>query len=763
MKHFMCLIAMYFTLFASAYAQHSISGTVTDAATNEPLTGAMVADKAAHTTVDSKGNFTLNTAVEADSIEITCMGYTTQKIKTAKEQMHVVLQPSTSGLNEVIVSANREKQQRTEAPVAISVISKAVIDDTKATQLDQLLNKSAGVYMVDLSNQQHAMSIRQPLGYNNYFLYMEDGIPIRTSGDFNHNALIEINDASLERIEIVKGPASSLYGSEAVGGAVNFITQAPSPEPTAKVEMEAGSYGYKRADISASTTIHKLGLYLGGYYADRNVATGQYNDFHKLALNFRADYTFSSTTKLTITSAAINYYTDQKGGLDSAHFFDKNYVNNPVSNQRFTYRKVHAYRTRATLEHSWNDNSHTSFTAYYRNNLIGQNPFYYESYPVNNTSTGQINADKFKSYGAIVQHIQKFNWLHAKWITGLSFDVSPQTYNAQFINIDVTPDGTYNSYTATDSLLVNYKATLYNSAAYTQFEITPVRNLKLVAGVRYDRLDYRFVNGLTPSATTGPADTTNRYAHVTPKVGLTYNFDRNKGFYANYSLGFAPPTITTLYTGYAVPDIAPATFYNYEVGGWLNLFDKGYAEASVYQLDGTNEIVSVIQPNGISLSQNTGRTRHRGVELSINYDPVRDLTVRLGGTIAQHKYLDFVDGTTDVSNKIMANAPPYIANAEVSYKPAYVRGLNVAVEWQGLASYYTDPENQHKYNGYNIFNMRAGYKFKKLELWANCLNATNKVFATIVTYGYGKNTYYPGMLRTFNVGIGYTFSKKNPS
>jgi outer membrane receptor protein involved in Fe transport len=754
---------MCLTLLQATYAQKSVSGTVTDAQTHEALAGAIVTAQGMHSIVNNKGAFTIDLTDTLNTITVSCTGYQTTQFKVSDASLHLVLQPSASGLNEVVVSANREKQLRTEAPVAISVISKATIDETKATQLDQLLNKSAGVYMVDLSNQQHAMAIRQPLGYNNYFLYMEDGIPIRTSGDFNHNALIEINDASLERIEIVKGPASSLYGSQAVGGAVNFITQAPSLDPYAKIELEGGSFGYKRANIAASTTINKLGIYIGGYYANRNVATNQYNDFHKLALNFRADYTFNDRTKLTLTSAAIDYYTDQKGGLDSAHFYDKDYVNNPVSNQRFTYRKVKAYRTRATLEHSWNDNSHTSFTAYYRNNLIGQNPFYYESYPVNGKSTGQINADKFQSYGAIVQHVQQFNWLQAKWITGASFDVSPERYNAKMINIDVTDDGIYNNYTPTDSSLVQYKANLYNSAIYTQFEFTPINKLKVVAGVRYDRLDYKFVNGLNPSASTGPADTTNHYAHVTPKLGLTYNFDRNKGLYANYSLGFAPPDITTLYTGYQVPDLKPATFYNYEIGGWLNLFNKGFAEFSVYQLDGTNEIVSVIQPSGISLSQNTGRTRHRGVELSVQYNPIQDVSLRFGGTIVDHKYLEFTDGATTVDDKKMANAPPYIGNAQITYKPSYIKGLNVSVEWQGLASYYTDPENLHKYSGYNTFNLRAGYKYKNFELWGNCLNATNKVFATIVTYGYGKNTYYPGMLRTFNVGIGYTFSKKHQS
>ena len=184
--------------------------------------------------------------------------------------MVIYLTPSFGNLNEVIVSGNREVQKRTEVPVAINVISKTQINDTKATRLDMLVNKVPGVFMVDLGNEQHSMSVRQPLGYSSLFLYLEDGIPIRTVGDFNHNALIEINQASLQRIEVIKGPASSLYGSEAVGGALNFITQSPTPFLSGKVQAEAGSRGYKRTDISVSNTYRKLGIYFGGYYADQN-------------------------------------------------------------------------------------------------------------------------------------------------------------------------------------------------------------------------------------------------------------------------------------------------------------------------------------------------------------------------------------------------------------------------------------------------------------------------------------------------------------
>jgi outer membrane receptor protein involved in Fe transport len=214
----------------------------------------------------------------------------------------------------VIVSASREAQSGTEAPVAISTLSPQVLGGIKATSLEQVLNKVSGVYMVDLGNEQHFMAIRQPISTRSVFLYLEDGIPIRTSGNFNHNALIEINQAALKTIEVIRGPASSLYGSEAIGGAVNFITQAPSSVPTASVQAEAGTGGYRHTRLQASGTRGRLGLFAGADYAWQRDGFRQHSDYHKLALTLRADYQIGERTKLVATASLVDYQTDQTGG-----------------------------------------------------------------------------------------------------------------------------------------------------------------------------------------------------------------------------------------------------------------------------------------------------------------------------------------------------------------------------------------------------------------------------------------------------------------
>ncbi|MFH3579354.1 TonB-dependent receptor plug domain-containing protein, partial [Acinetobacter baumannii] len=86
----------------------------------------------------------------------------------------------------------------------------------------------------------------QPMTTAAVYQYLEDGLSIRPVGVFNHNALYEMNMAGVDNIEILRGPASSVYGSNAIGGTLNFLTKAPSATPTADIDLSASSEGYRR-------------------------------------------------------------------------------------------------------------------------------------------------------------------------------------------------------------------------------------------------------------------------------------------------------------------------------------------------------------------------------------------------------------------------------------------------------------------------------------------------------------------------------------
>jgi iron complex outermembrane receptor protein len=738
-------------------------GKLYDADTKEPLPGATIKTGNSISQSGSDGSFSIPDGTT--DIEISYAGYVTQKI-SANDHLYIALQKSNNSMHEIIISANRTAQKRSEAPVAIATISKQTIEDTKAQRLDFLLNKESGVFMVNLGNEQHEMSIRQPMTTKSLFLYMEDGIPIRTTGVYNHNALLEMNLPAAKSIEVIKGPSSALYGAEAIGGAVNIITQSAPALTGGQVSLQFNDKGYKRADFQAGTTSGKWGIIASGYYADKRNGPIEFSDYHKKAISVRTDYHASEKTSWTNTFALVDYYSDMSGSIDSIKFAKKDYA----SLQTFTYRKVYALRYKSMLNHQWNDNSATNISLLYRDNSVGQNP----AYSIASTSNpvkyrGQINDNSFTTYALFVTHSQQLKWLQSKIVAGTSVDYSPQNYYAKFISINKDAgSGKFVSYDApaVDSFLSNYKTGIINLAAYINYECSPVKNLKFVAALRYYAFQYYFINNVPASTSVSTASTVNSFGRVTPKIGLTYNY-RNIGIYANYSQGYVPPQLTELYSSVKeAPYLLPQTFFNYEIGGWASLLkNKLYIDWSVYRLDGTNEIISVRQPDNSYVNQNAGSTRHVGIEYGITYKPVKDLSVRFSATNAKHTFVQNIVKGVDYSSKEMSGAPRFTGNAEIMYKPSFVKGLRVSAEWQHQGKYFMDDLDQYGYEGFDIVNLRAGYQIKGWEIWVNALNATNvyySVFASknATSSGNASYSYSLGDPREITLGLAWHFGKK---
>jgi iron complex outermembrane receptor protein len=195
------VIAVYIILFSHCHPEER-----SDANTHEAIPGAVIAKTNSEKlgVTDAKGQYVI-TAAAITQIKVTMVGYSSEVVSVANNKVDVTLVPSTLDLQPVVVTARREGQARQDAPIAISKINSTQIKDTKATALYQLLNKVAGVYMVNLGNEQHTMAIRQPITYNALYLYMEDGVPIRPTGIFNHNSLYEINMSGVKDVEVIKG------------------------------------------------------------------------------------------------------------------------------------------------------------------------------------------------------------------------------------------------------------------------------------------------------------------------------------------------------------------------------------------------------------------------------------------------------------------------------------------------------------------------------------------------------------------------------
>jgi len=771
-KFFLSLFIFAITISSSAQTNKILSGKVFDAISKEPIQGAIISDSKNHSAIsDTYGFFSIITSDKNISISSVSFKTLTLAVNQNKN-ISISLEPSNSDLDKVVVTANRTAEKRSEAPIAISIINKQTIEDTKAQRLDWLLNKVSGVNMINLGNEQHEMSIRQPMSTNNLFLYLEDGIPIRTAAVFNHNALLEMNMTAAKSIEVVKGPSSALYGAEAICGTVNLITQAPPAFTNGFASAQFNNNGYQRYDAQIGTTSGKLGFIFSGYYAKQANGPIQYSDFHKSASTYRLDYKIDNKTNWSNSLTYVDYFSDMYGTLDSTHYAQKNYSAQIL----FTDRKVYSLRGKSVLTHDWNNTSSTTVSFMYRNNSVIQNPSYQigtyhigniSSRPISaDTATGNINDNAFKSYGLFLQHVKKFKFLNSKLIIGTSTELNPQSFNEEFIWVQKqTINGLTNDVSFThnnpDSMLANYKTFATDFASYADYEFSLLKGFRISTALRYDAFQYLFVNYLTGSNVTGGPSSITNYSKLAPKLGLTYNC-KGIGFYGNYSQGYVPPQITQVFSKTNSTYLAPQTFVNYEIGGWIFLVqNKLSADWSAYLMNGTNEIISYKDPvTNISSSQNAGSTRHMGIEYGISYLPVSDLYIHISGSNAKHAFVNYVASGINYNGYEMANAPHFFGNAEIIYKPHAIKGLRIGLEVQKVGSNYMDNLNTHLYKSYTIANIRLGYQISKAEIWLNTLNVFNTYYSTITTWSASSGyAYQLGDPRAITLGFSYKFGK----
>jgi iron complex outermembrane recepter protein len=764
------------TINAFSQEQKTVKGKVFDIHTKEPIQGVAIKTliSSQSTISNALGEFTITTISSKDSINISFIGY--QSIIVANNsKMNISLSPSNLELQSVVVTANRAAALRTESPIAISRLSPKLIDESKASMVFELINKTPGVIMPSYNNEQHGMAIRQPMGISAYYLYMEDGVPIRPLGVFNHNALLEINQFAISSIEVVKGPVSSIYGPEAVGGAVNFIMQRPTLVPTAKVGVQFDNWGFRRVQFGAGGKIKKFGFYIGGLSSQQTNSWMAASDYDKTSINARLEYNFTEKTRLIGSIIYGKYYSQMAGSVDSTMFYSRNYV----SASDFTYRKSDATRSRLTLEHDWNTNSKSFITFFQRNNKHGQNPSYGIRWtPGATTARGEINSNNFESYGVIAQHSQKFSFLNSKLIVGGVLDLSKNDYWSYRIDLNAKLDPTnrfVEKYTIDrerpDLPIANYNGDIKNYAGYVQYDFEPLSKLRFSIGGRYDVMDLDYTNNI--NNTSGNIT----YERFTPKVGVTYDLGRGKGIYANYSQGFSPPSLTAIFR--PRPNTTPVQFYtnlnpayfnNYEIGGWASLLkNKIYVDVTFYQMDGRNELLNIRQPDNSTDFQSAGKTLHRGIEFGITAKPNEQYWFRFGGTNALHRFEDFeisknpADKLKNLGGFEMPSSPRWSWNTEFTYYPKWVKNLRTSLEWQYLSSWYQNQINTIKYEGYNLINFRIGYKWKSIELYSNILNLTDELYANSASRGNNptdRSTFNPGAPRTYVFGLQYNFVGK---
>jgi outer membrane receptor protein involved in Fe transport len=668
----------------------------------------------------------------------------------SQTSVRLVLEEQALRLDGLVVSVNREAQRKLETAATVGVVTAEQIQATGAAHPGEVMREVPGVWANVTSGEGHQMAIRQPLTTNPVYLYLEDGIPTRSTGFFNHNALYEINLPQANRIEVTKGPATALYGSDAIGGIINVSTRPPSVGSDLEATAEAGSFGWQRLLLSASNTFGA-----DGFRADLNLTrTGGWRDatgYSRESGTVRWDRELSGTSSLR-TVATFSHIDQGTAGSSVVNADD--YQHDPTLNYTpISFRKVNAFRLSTEYSKRTESTLYT-LTPFVRSNSMDLLPNWSLTYDPTVYTTGN------QSLGVLAKVRRDLEPMRARVIGGVDVDYSPGYRHESLV--DPTREGKiFTSYTLAGKVY-DYDVTYHGVSPYVQAEASPVDRMRVTAGLRYDILGFDYDTKLEPVQTgryRRPADTDVGYRHLSPKLGATYELNDELNFFADYGHGFRAPSEGQLFRqGQAVNTVGliPVKVDSYEAGARGLLFGRVSYDLSLYDMRKSDDILSYTNPDGTTETVNAGRTLHRGVELGVGAELAPGLRADVAYSRARHTYEEWSPKPgVDLGGKEMEIAPRTLANAGLTYTPGFYDGSRFGIEWTRVGSYWMDPQNTHRYPGHDLWSLRTSVPvMEHVGIFARVTNLTDRRFAESAAYTVARGAEYaPGMPRTIYLGI----------
>ena len=672
-------------------------------------------------------------------------------------------------LNIVTVTGSREQTQLMQSPASVGVISEDAIRRAGPMHPQQIISQVPGAAVAVTNGEGHTTAIRQPFTTNPVYLYLEDGIPIRATGFFNHNALYETNIPQAGGIEILKGPGSALYGSDAIGGIVNVLSRVPSSTSAASVTGELGTFGWRRLLLDGTT-----GVTDGAVRLDANLTHADgWRDktaYERQSVNVRHDHDLGEGAMLK----TILGYTriDQQTGANSPLIYS-DYLDHPTRNNfSIAWRKVDALRLSSQYERDFGA-ALLSITPYLRSNAMDLNGSYNLSFDP------RVEKTNVYSLGVMGKWRQDFAGEHKpRLIVGLDVERSPGTRTEDSLNVFYTGTGAdrnYYDYTI-GNRIYDYAVTYKSASPYVQGEISPTPALRVTAGLRFDSLGYDMSNNIAAAIT--QAGTTTRYygqipsasidySNWSPKLGATFALSPSSSLYASCNYGFRAPSESQLFR--AGSDTAANALSKAELAlalkpikarqlelGWRGVAEGWSYDAAAYQLVKTDDLVNQRDlATNISTTVNAGKTEHTGVELALGKAVNRAWRLDAALSYAAHRYVDWVTATANYSGNEMAAAPRFMGNTRVSWTPR--PGTSTQLEWIRLGEYWLEDSNSAsygKYPGHDVFNLRLSQSLSKdVNAFVRLMNLTDRRYADSASVSSSTPVFAPALPRALYAGV----------
>jgi iron complex outermembrane recepter protein len=657
-------------------------------------------------------------------------------------------------LNQISVTQTKQEEQNLVIANSISKKDKNEIDLDQATTQKELLNSLSGVRIEQTSSGiGHTTAIRMPNSTNGYYLFMQDGIAVQSSGFFNHNGLAYTSFENADNVEVLKGAGSALYGSDAVAATINVNSlEKPSKQLEREVKTTAGSFGFYSAKAEMSDTIDEKSAYRANVSYSTEDGYREHTSYDRIEANLRYDYKYNDENVL---KTIFNYTKTDAEQADS--FSDYSYITDAskkASDKASFYTALKNTDIRrefdfARLSVDWanysNDNLEIVLTPYIRFNENKYVATWEKNLPSNDT--------KIYTLGLLQRNTLDTNYGEVIFGFDTEYTDSSLVYNQDFATTasgKTYPKGSIYDYDVTYTAIAPY--------VNNKWEITEKLDFDLGARFDYNKFDYK--NNLSTGTDASgvyyrPNDKEDSFTHFSPKASFTYKLDETTTLYTRYANGFTIPSATKLYSmkaGYSEAKLDPETTNTYEVG-FKKEFEKAYFESSAYFMNIEDTITTNKDADGNTYYLNGGKSEHKGVELTLFSNLTEDISSKIAYSYSRHNFVDDIN----YKNNEMAEAPNHTGNFRLFYNPFFMKKLTLMGEIQYVGDYYMNNENTKKYSGYEIGNVKGTYNLSKnLSIFGKVTNITDKKYATSASSSWS-DSYTPGNPRAYYAGLNYKF------
>ncbi len=597
------------------------------------------------------------------------------------------------------------------------------VNFTEDTQ--ELLNRVPGM--------SGSRNLRVDCGWCDYTVNLQNGVAVESFGGGSYN-FDSANNFDIGRIEIIKGPASALYPSNAFGGVIDVITRKPPREPRVKLFGDIGSWGRKRGGFALGGTYKGLGFSMTGFeYKLRGWREGRREK--KRSGSVRLSYELSPATSLEVGGSMTHEYTESVGDLTQAQW-DADWGMVPTSFDWATRTLVKDI----SIQREDTKTADASFKHIFSDSLKMKVSYGF----VHSKSESQWGDSKDDRHDLKPRLTKEFGFWKSRLITGADFayDESERLGAAG---------------TLTKTTIISPYAQ-YEFSPFTQLDL--LEPLKFTLGARYETFNYDYTKKVG-------AGGEKKIRKFTPHLGATYKLNNNNSVFVSYSEGISPPGASRMFPAspdwrgdvyLSNSDLKPEQARNWEIGFRGSVLDSKFTyDIAYHDLQIADFIISEEVAAGVYQYRNVGGVSIRGIEAQLAAWPVKWAGVEMAYTYGIHKFTDYItaDGT-DYSGNYMRRSMKHRLNTRFIAKP--IKGAKVELEWDYNSAAFINYDNSDTYKRPDLFHLSASYQWRDMiTVWGQVRNLTNVKYANRVTADDaadgGAREYEAGLPRSWALGL----------